>query len=119
MHPARTDRTRLRQLTDLPNIGQVPDLPPGTVVETAMRVDAGGFTPLASGPLPAAVLGLVEPWARTFHLAVEACLEGSLAAALQALRLDPVCAHLAGPRVEEMGRRLLRAHRRYLALPCP
>jgi hypothetical protein len=34
--------------------------------------------------------------------------------ALQALRLDPVCAHLNGAQVNDLGARLLHAHRTFI-----
>jgi len=99
---------------NLPNIGQVAGLPSGTVVETAVCVDGNGFSPIAFGPLPPAIQGLVEPCARVFNLTVDACFACDGKLALQALRLDPVCSHLNNREVEEMGRRLIRAHRRFI-----
>ena len=99
---------------NLPNIGQVASLPMGTVVETAVRVDRSGFSPIAFGVLPEPVHGFVEPCARVFDLTVEACFAQNLKLALQALRLDPVCSHLNNEEVEEMGCRLVRAHRRFI-----
>jgi len=101
---------------NLPNIGQVANLPMGTVVETAMRVDRNGFSPIAFGPLPPLVKGFVAPCARTFDMGVEACFSGDRHLALQALRLDPVCSHLNASEVREMGTRLLRAHRQYISM---
>ena len=100
---------------NVPNVGQVSNVTPGTVVETAVRVDANGFTPLTFGPLPEVVRGFIEPYAASFRLAVDACFERDQAKALQALRLDPVCAHLRTDQVSEMGRRLLRAHRKFIS----
>lgn len=99
---------------NMPNIGQIANLPSGTVVETAVRVDAGGFTPLCHGPLPQQILGLVEPFARFYDQCVNACLGQNRELALNALRLDPVCSHLSWTRVQELGERLLQAHQAYL-----
>lgn len=96
---------------NLPNIGQVSNLPRGVVVETAMRVDQNGFAPVAFGDLPDPVLGFVEPCARSYRMSVEACVERDKEKALQALRIDPVCAGLTGAQVREMGERLLDAHK--------
>ena len=98
---------------NLPNIGQITNLPLGLVVETEVRVDRLGFTPLCFGPLPPAVLRLVQPYAEVFLRSVEAALTGSREGALEALRLDPVCSRLDAPRVRELGLRLLEAHRDY------
>jgi alpha-galactosidase len=99
---------------NLPNIGQIDNLPRGSVVETAVRVDRNGFTPLTFGPLPEPLRSLVAPWPAVFDLTVEACFQRSRNLALQALRLDPTCAHLNTREVHEMGQRLMRAHARYL-----
>lgn len=99
---------------NVPNQGQISNLPLGTVVETAVRVDRNGFSPINFGALPEPVLGLVEPCARVFNLGVEACFRGDKELALQALRLDPVCSHLTWPQVRQLGERLLSAHRGYL-----
>ena len=99
---------------NVPNIGQVANLPLGTVVETAVRVDRNGFSPIAHGALPEVVAGLVEPYCRVFDMGVDACFTGDRDLALQALRLDPVCSHLGADQVSDMGTRLLQAHKRYV-----
>jgi alpha-galactosidase/6-phospho-beta-glucosidase family protein len=98
---------------NVPNIGQIANLPRGPVVETAVRVDGNGFSPICFGDLPQPVLGLVEPHAYVQATAVRACLERDRDLAFAALRLDPACAHLTGDQVREMGERLLAAHRTF------
>jgi alpha-galactosidase/6-phospho-beta-glucosidase family protein len=99
---------------NVPNIGQVHNLPRGLVVETAVRVDRNGFTPLAFGDLPPAVKGFIDPYAALFPLTVDACFKRDKRMALQALRLDPVCAHLSGAQVIELGEQLIAAHQPYI-----
>lgn len=98
---------------NLPNVGQVSNLPPATIVETAVRVDGNGFAAVTFGALPPQVAGLVEPYSRLIPMTVEACLRRDREQAIRALRLDPVCSHLAGAEVREMALRLLRANRDY------
>ncbi len=98
---------------NLPNTGQVANLPQGLVVETALRVDRNGFSPLAFGALPPIVHGFIEPYAHVFPMVVDACFKRDKKLALQALRLDPVCAHLNGSQVLKLGKRLLAAHKRF------
>jgi alpha-galactosidase len=98
---------------NVPNVGQIGNLPRGPVVETAVRVDGNGFSPICFGDLPQPVLGMVEPHAHVQATVVRACLERDRDLAFSALRLDPLCAHLTGDRVREMGERLLRAHRKF------
>jgi len=106
-----------RPFTDVgnvPNIGQIDNLPRGLVVETAVRVDRTGVAPIAFGALPPMVQAFIEPYAHVFPMVVEACFRKDRRLALQALRLDPVCARLTGKQVERMGGQLLAAHRRFI-----
>ncbi len=96
---------------NVPNVGQVTNLPRGMVVETAVRVDGNGISPICFGDLPLSVLGLVEPVAESFEATIRGCMERDRNLALQALRLDPACARLTGEEVRELGTRLLAAHR--------
>lgn len=99
---------------NVPNRGQIANLPKGLVVETAVRVDRNGFTPLAVGELPRVPQAFIEPYAHVFPMVVDACFTGNKRMALQALRLDPVCAHLTGAQVNDLGERLLGAHRKFI-----
>lgn len=72
-----------------PNIGQVPQLPAGAVVETRGVLDTTGYRPLAS-PLPPQLEAVVRPHALREELALEAGLEGSFEKALAALTTDPL-----------------------------
>lgn len=96
---------------NVPNVGQISNLPAGVVVETAVRVDRNGFSPIVFGALPASVAGFVEPCARSLHDAVDACFAKDKAAAVRALRIDPVCALLTGDQVSDLANNLLQAHR--------
>jgi alpha-galactosidase len=99
---------------NVPNLGQIANLPRGLVVETAVRVDRNGFTPLTFGNLPPQVLGLVQPFGLVFPMTIDACFRGDLKLAVQALRLDPLCLHLTFAQVQTMAQRLLSAHRRFI-----
>ena len=99
---------------NVPNVGQIANLPHGTIVETAVRADRNGFSPICFGALPEPVLAVVEPYAHVFGQVVEACFRRDRRMALQALRMDPVCSHLLGDRVIELGERLLEAHGEFI-----
>jgi len=98
------------------NIGQITNLPLGTVVETACMIDKNGVTPLSFGALPGIVAGFCQPYANVFNMTVNACMEKNKDMALQALRLDPVCAHLTWTQVKQMGEKLLNAHKKYISI---
>jgi galacturan 1,4-alpha-galacturonidase len=100
---------------NVPNVGQVNYLPRGLVVETAVRVDRNGFTPLAFGDLPRVVKGFIDPYAELYPMVVDACFNRDKRLALQALRLDPVCARLTGAQISDLGERLLAAHKPYIS----
>ncbi|MFI7066705.1 hypothetical protein ACIBL3_37300 [Kribbella sp. NPDC050124] len=99
---------------NVPNRGQIANLPEGVVVETPVRYDKEGFTPVHIGALPAAAASLVEPWAHVYELEVQACVDRDPRRALDALRLAPTCATLSSSRVRDMGQALLTANRPYV-----
>jgi alpha-galactosidase len=101
-------------VVNLPNRGQIANLPQGTVVETLGVINSLGFTPLVAGPLPNGLLELVMPHALNQKMIVEAALAGDWDKAMTALANDPVCGHLSWKQIEKMGLALLRANRRYL-----
>ncbi|MBM3278309.1 MAG: hypothetical protein FJY95_09520 [Candidatus Handelsmanbacteria bacterium] len=71
------------------NLGQIPQLPEGAVVETRGLLDATGFRPYAS-PMPKELEAIVRPHVLRQELTVEAALEGSFPKALAALSTDPL-----------------------------
>ena len=96
-------------VVNLPNIGQIDNLPRTAVVETMGLVDARGFTPLAIGKLPDNVLPLVEIHCRIQMMTLRAALTGDRELAFQALSLDPLCSHLSADKVRKMGEELMAA----------
>ncbi|MFH1616683.1 MAG: hypothetical protein ABIG61_16565 [Planctomycetota bacterium] len=98
---------------NLPNTGQVSNVPLGAVLETAVMIDRNGFTPVNFGAIPEPVLGLIEPWSKVFTMIVDACFRQDKDLALYALRLDPLCSHLTTGEVVEMGEKILTANRKY------
>ena len=99
---------------NLPNRGQVSNLPSGSVVITLGVANHLGFTPLAAGPLPRNILNLTLPHVANQDLIVEAGLEGDMKKALDALVNDPLCAHLSIARIRKMGREMLDKNKRWL-----
>lgn len=83
----RNERERIYS-TNLPNVGQVPNLPPDVIVESPAVPYGGTLRPLSLPPLSNALAGMLLTrylWAETV---VEAALEGSRAKVVQALVLD-------------------------------
>lgn len=100
------------QVMNLPNVGQLPGLPSGAVVETMGVVDGYGARPVAVGDLPRGVATLIERQVANQELIVEAALRGDRALALQALVNDPLVTDFdAAPRLLE---ELIESNRAYL-----
>lgn len=99
---------------NLPNTGQITNLPPGSIVETAVVVDSNGFSPIHFGSLPDQIAAMVAPCARVQKMTVDACFSKDKKMALEALRLDPSCAHLNAEQVTAMGQKLLSAHKKFI-----
>lgn len=111
---AMTSNTPFVDVVNLPNVGQVDNLPRGAVVETLGVVNATGFSPIACGPLPAKIHHATEPHCHVQMMTLEAAMTGDRSLALDALMLDPLCAHLSSSDVKKMGLELLEATRSYL-----
>ncbi len=97
---------------NVPNRGAIPDLPDDQVVETFAQVDAAGVFPLALGPLPHPVAGLVQSLAEYQLLAGHAAWEGTRRDAIKALLANPLCRDLE--KVDTVYDALAAAHRQYL-----
>lgn len=101
-------------VVNLPNVGQIPNLPEGSIVETLGVVNSLGFKPLNVGELPEQIQNVVMPHALNQNMLVEAGLEENLEKALWVLCNDPMCSHLTYPEIKEMGMKLLQANQQYL-----
>jgi alpha-galactosidase/6-phospho-beta-glucosidase family protein len=84
-----TGRERLA-VVNLPNRGQVDNLPREAVVETIGLVGATGIRGIGVGALPLGVLATVQPHVLNQELIVEAALSGDRQLAVQAFLADPL-----------------------------
>ena len=75
---------------NLPNVGQISNLPLGAIVETPSWWMAQAFILLHVGALPESVAELCRRELITAQLGVDAAVEGSYEKALQCLLLDPM-----------------------------
>jgi alpha-galactosidase len=75
---------------NLPNMGQISNLPLNTIVETPVMVDGAGIHPVHVGALPEPVAELCRRELMIAQLGVDAAVEGNYEKALQCLLLDPV-----------------------------
>ncbi len=103
-------------LMNLPNAGQIGNLPRDVIVETYATLDASGASAFAFGDLPPAVHAWVERHVRGQELTIAAALTGDRQLALQALLNDPLTSRLPVDSVERMLAELLEANKKYLPL---
>jgi alpha-galactosidase len=79
----------LIDVMNVPNIGQVSNLPMQSVVETKCLVDATGVHPIIAGPLPPILESIVRPIMIRQELYMEAAMENSFEKLRAALSTDP------------------------------
>ncbi|HOG45739.1 MAG TPA: hypothetical protein PLJ35_08865 [Anaerolineae bacterium] len=93
-----------RVIVNIPNLGQVPNLPRGAVVECYARVDARGVHPEFPGPLPAMPAAVCNWHLAIMELTLEAALCGDRGLALEALRMEPTVREweAAAPMLDEL-----------------
>lgn len=98
---------------NVPNTGQIPNLPLGCVVETNALFRYDSIFPLMAGRLPDNVLALVMPHALNQKLILEAALECDFSKALAAFLNEPL---VTLPPVEAEGllKTMIRNTKKYL-----
>ena len=87
IHSIRSGENRLYS-TNLPNTGQIPNLPMNAVIESPAISGVNGLRPIALPPLPAVLAGTLATRFQWVESVVEAALEGSREKFIQALILD-------------------------------
>jgi alpha-galactosidase len=97
---------------NLPNRGQVPNLPDEAIVESPAVADGSGLRPLTQPPLPAGIVGTLATRFAWVETVVEAALEGSREKFIQALVLDGAVGSLE--EATKLADELLKAHAQYL-----
>ncbi len=79
-----------RTILNLPNVGQVEDLPSGAIVETPAVLRRRDVEPISQGAMPPEVSGLVRQVASHAALTAEAALSGDRALAVKAMAIHPL-----------------------------
>lgn len=93
--------THYHLAANLPNAGQIANLPLGATVETPVIVDGAGIHAVHMGVLPEPVAELCRREAFVAQIGVDAAVEGNREKAFQCLLLDPVITDI------ETGRKIL------------
>lgn len=99
-------------VVNVPNEGQIANLPRGAVVETWAHVTWNRIAPTCSGDVPGPVAGAVQLIVQEEELAVEAALTGDRRKVVQALLASPLLSDK--DRAGELTERLLEANRQWL-----
>jgi alpha-galactosidase len=107
----RTERSRVYS-ANLPNTGQVPNLPHGAVIESPAVASGKGLHAIQQGPLPSGLAGTLATRFQWVETVVEAALEGSREKFIQALVLDGAVCSM--DQAEKLGAELLEAQSAYL-----
>mgnify|MGYP000666377757 CR=1 FL=1 len=97
---------------NLPNRGQVSNLPSEAVLEGPAIADAAGLRPIALGALPAGLAATLVPRIAVVETIVDAALQGSRELFVQALVADGSCPSLAA--AQRLADDLLAAHAGHL-----
>jgi alpha-galactosidase len=97
---------------NLPNQGQVPNLPLDSVLEAPAIATAAGLRPIAQKPLPSGIAGTLATRLQWVETTVEAALEGSRDKFVQALALDGAVPSLDV--AAKLADELLAVHAQYL-----
>ncbi|KLU63212.1 putative 6-phospho-beta-glucosidase [Peptococcaceae bacterium CEB3] len=110
------NRSELHVVNTL-NRGSITDLPAHSVIETNCMVNAEGAFPLANGPLPIQVRGLVQQVKAYEELTVAAAVTGDRSKALMALLNNPLVHDVET--AQRLLNDLLEGHRQHLPLFFP
>ncbi|MFD0679359.1 MULTISPECIES: family 4 glycosyl hydrolase [unclassified Paenibacillus] len=101
-------------IVNMPNQGQIPNLPNEIVVETLADVSKLGVSPREAGPLPGSIASMVRLHVDIHELTVRAALEGNRDLFVQALSLDPLSASADFSELVQLADELLSANRQWL-----
>ena len=101
-------------ILNLPNQGQVTNLPDDVIVETLATVTGGEISPQPCGELPGAVGSLCRLHVDVQELTVQAALQGDRDRLVEALSLDPLSGSADFAELGELADELLAANRRWL-----
>lgn len=106
----------LRDLTtnvNIPNLGQIPNLPLGAVVETNAYFSADNLRPVMAGSIPTPIYSLISRVCGEQELLVEAVANRDLEGAFQAFCMDPNM-DLPLPQARELFHKMLENTKTYL-----
>ena len=99
---------------NLPNRGQIPNLPLGTVVETNAALRADMIQPLFAGEVPEAIFPYVERIARENTETVDACFSEDMNTCYRVFAKGHLLKNLTGTQKEALFREMFDRTKEYL-----
>jgi alpha-galactosidase len=106
------DSDFLWEAVNVPNKGQVPNLPEGAIIELPGLLNADGVTGVHVGVMPDGIAELLRREITVSHLTADAVVQGDRRLALQALLLDPVIRDM--DTADQILEDYLRTYKQYL-----
>ena len=103
-----------RSILNLPNEGQISNLPNDAIVETLATVTGKEIRPEQCGDLPGAVGSLCRLHVDVQEMTVQAALRGDRNLLVESLSLDPLCAGADFVEISDLADELLAANRHWL-----
>jgi alpha-galactosidase/6-phospho-beta-glucosidase family protein len=98
------------------NVGQIPQLPAGAVVETRCVFDAAGVHPLCS-PMPDILKPIVAPHVWQQECSIDIILNGSFNDFVSLVMTDPLYSGLSIKKCREMTKEMLDANKTFIKNP--
>ena len=109
------DKSEIVTICNRPNVGQVANLPKGSIVETLVRKGKdGSITPIPVGELPRPIHHLCYLHTGINEMVVEAALNGDRRLLIEAMSLDPSTGTMDFVRVPALCDDLLNANKKWL-----
>ena len=99
---------------NLPNVGQIPNLPIGCIVETNAIFRSNTLIPVQAGEIPEAIFYHVNRIAEENERAVEAAFSGDLKDCLDAFKQDHLLKKLSDSEKEELFSTMYEGTKKYL-----
>ena len=99
---------------NIPNVGQIPNLPKGVIVESNATFRANSATPVFAGDIPFELYPMIAKLAGEQELTVRAGLERNFDLAFQAFVQDPLCSNLSLSEAKKLFDKMIDNTKEYL-----
>ena len=109
------DKTEMITICNRPNIGQISNLPMGSIVETKVKKEKdGSITPIPAGELPRPIHQICYLHTAIIETVVEAALKGDRSLFIEAMSMDPSTGTMDFRKIPQLCDDLLKANRKWL-----